>query len=230
MSREMVRATQQGTAETRMATTTTRPVGNSESGDERFFDSSHHLRWQNQSRIPPTDYRCWNCGNQVGTRDGFCVHGEDKPYVALCPRCGRPAYFDHRTADPIPSSAPGRPLKGAPGEVGTLYDEARRALGAGAYTAVVMLCRKMLMNIAVAEGAKAGESFASYVDFLQAGGYFSPKARDYVDFIKKLGNEANHEIAPKLNRDASLSLRFVSGLIQHNYEHPSALPNAETET
>jgi hypothetical protein len=37
-----------------------------------------------------------------------------------------------------------------------LYEEARRCTGQGCFTAAVLLCRKMLMNIAVEQGAAEG--------------------------------------------------------------------------
>jgi hypothetical protein len=45
--------------------------------------------------------------------------------------------------------------------VAALYDEARGAIGAKAYTAAVMCCRKLLMHIAVEKKAPEGATFAS---------------------------------------------------------------------
>jgi hypothetical protein len=117
-------------------------------------------------------------------------------------------------------------VSGVPPELADLYDEARYAAGAGAYTAAVMVCRKMLMNIAVREGAKENQKFVQYVDYLGSQGFFSPKMRDFVSYIKDLGNEANHEIAPKSEKDAVATIEFVGALLRHNYEVPSKLPTA----
>ena len=44
------------------------------------------------------------------------------------------------------------------------YREARNGVSVGAHTSSVLACRKLLMNIAVNQGAEAGKSFISYVD------------------------------------------------------------------
>ena len=105
-----------------------------------------------------------------------------------------------------------------------LYNEARWAAGAGAFTASVMACRKLLMNIAVKEGAKAGLTFAEYVAYLEKGGWFSPRAKPFVEHIKKIGNDANHQIDPKSQVDAEAAIEFVGSLLRHNYEMPSRVP------
>ncbi len=87
-----------------------------------------------------------------------------------------------------------------------------------------MLCRKMLMNIAVKEGAEEGLVFVQYIKYLEDNHYFSPKSKDFVTYIKDLGNEANHEIAPKTQADAQAAIEFVRALLSHNYELPSRVP------
>jgi len=48
------------------------------------------------------------------------------------------------------------------------------------------------MSIAVAQGAKEGQSFLSYVEYLANAGYVPPNGRHWVDHIRTKGNEANH--------------------------------------
>lgn len=107
-----------------------------------------------------------------------------------------------------------------------MYDEARDAAGAGAYTAAVMVCRKMLMNIAVREGAKEGLYFAQYIEHLESEGFFSPKAKKFVSYVRELGNEANHAIQPRSEADAVAVIEFVGGLLRHNYDLPAKVPTA----
>jgi hypothetical protein len=80
------------------------------------------------------------------------------------------------------------------------------------------------MNVAVREGAAEGLTFAQYVDYLEGQHFFSPKMRQFVDYIRRLGNEANHEIAPKSEHDAAAAIEFVAALLRHNYEVPGFLP------
>jgi hypothetical protein len=104
-----------------------------------------------------------------------------------------------------------------------LYEEARKTTGAGAYTAAVLCCRKLLMHIAVSKGAKAGDSFASYVQFLGDNNYIPPDAKDWVDHIRKKGNEANHEIAIMSREDAEELLAFCEMLLKVIFEFPAAV-------
>ena len=58
------------------------------------------------------------------------------------------------------------------------------------------------MHIAVQKGADSGKSFISYVEFLAENNYLPPNGKDWVDHIRKRGNEANHEIMIMKKEDA----------------------------
>jgi hypothetical protein len=58
------------------------------------------------------------------------------------------------------------PVLHAPSDVTQLYEEARSAHTAGAFTAAVLSCRKTLMRIAVGHGDPQGGSFLQYVEYL----------------------------------------------------------------
>lgn len=90
-----------------------------------------------------------------------------------------------------------------------------------------MLCRKILMHIAVDLGEKPGLSFVAYVDFLANNHYIPPKGRHWVDHIRKKGNEANHEIAIMLESDSKDLIGFVEMLFRFNYEFPQLVPTAQ---
>lgn len=64
------------------------------------------------------------------------------------------------------------------------------------------------MHIAVSKDAPAGESLISYVEYLADSNYVPPDARDWVDHIRKKGNEANHEIILMQKEDAEELLSF----------------------
>ena len=84
-----------------------------------------------------------------------------------------------------------------------------------------MLCRKMLMNIAVTEGADEGLKFIEYIDYLSNLGFIPPKGRHWVDHIRKKGNEATHEIALMQEQDAKDLIVFTEMLLKFIYEFPS---------
>ena len=80
------------------------------------------------------------------------------------------------------------------------------------------------MNVAVSQGAKAGDTFISYVEYLAANGYVPPNGKGWVDHIRKKGNEATHEIVLMSLDDAQELISFVEMLLKFIYEFPSRVP------
>jgi hypothetical protein len=77
------------------------------------------------------------------------------------------------------------------------------------------------MNIAVAKGAAAGETFAKYVDFLAAKHFVPPDSDAWVSRVRTEGNEATHEIALKTEDDAKLLIGFCEMLLKFVFEFPA---------
>jgi hypothetical protein len=180
------------------------------------------MAWTNAGGLPSISYTCGHCGNLVATGSGWPRSGNAER-IYLCSHCDKPTYFNERGA-PLPGVAFGGTVAHLPPDVELLYSEARRCTSAGAYTASVLLSRKLLMNIAVAQGAKAGESFISYVEFLANSGYVPPNGRGWVDHIRRKGNEATHEIVLMSDRDAQDLIAFSEMLLKFIYEFPSKVP------
>jgi len=172
-------------------------------------------------------YACGYCGDKVASASGYqCNEGGTGAVVAfirICPGCKRPTFFPV-SGDRCPGTAPGRPVAELPDDLSKLYEEARQSAAAQAPTAAVMVCRKILMNIAVSKGAQHGESFVSYVDYLANQGYIPPSGKSWVDYIRTKGNEANHEIALMIPQDATSLITFVEMLLKFIYEFPSLVP------
>ncbi len=84
--------------------------------------------------------------------------------------------------------------------------------------------RKLLMHLAVAQGAKPGDSFVAYIEFLAAQGYVPPNGRGWVDHIRKKSNEANHEIVEMKKQDADELVTFAEMLLKFIYEFPAKIP------
>ena len=96
------------------------------------------------------------------------------------------------------------------------------------FTAAILICRKMLMHIAVDRGAKEGLNFFAYVDYLAKNGYVPPGGKGWVDHIRKKGNEANHEIVIMQKDDAEDLLSFIEMLLRIVHEFPSRVPGNST--
>jgi hypothetical protein len=182
--------------------------------------------WENMDKIGNTSWVCGYCEHKVASRISYYTGGHPQALARACPECNCLTLFTPE-GESLPIAPPGSPVVNVPSELSDLHDEARHAAGAGAHTASVMVSRKMLMNIAVREGAPENQRFVQYVDYLEDEGFFSPKMRSFVTYIKDLGNEANHEIAPKTAEDAIAAIEFVGALLRHNYEVPSKVPSRQ---
>lgn len=184
--------------------------------------------YHNVERLPTYRYRCGFCSDKVASDKGFKIgsqkdgSGEQLGGVYICPTCHGPTFLAP-TEEVYPSPRFGEPVGELEPIVESAYEEARRCTGERCYTAAVLLCRKVLMNVAVTKGAKAGDSFANYIDWLNEHGYIPPDGRDWVDQIRDKGNEATHKI-PEINKDdAHRIVKFTQMLLQFMFELPAAI-------
>jgi hypothetical protein len=120
----------------------------------------------------------------------------------------------------IPQQLIGNEVKYLPQEVEDVYNEARRCYTVNAYTGSVMLCRKLLMNIAVHKGAPPNQKFAEYVDYLCDKGFVSGDNKIWADLVRNKGNEANHEIPKMTSTDAEELIEFLELVLKSIYEFP----------
>jgi hypothetical protein len=179
------------------------------------------MQWTNASNIGSREFVCGHCGNVVASAQGF-VSNAAGHILHICPHCTKPTYFEPNKQ--IPGVAPGVEVANLPNDVQALYREARNCVASSANTAAVLTCRKLLMSIAVAQGAPAGKSFISYVEYLADKGYVPPNGRGWVDHIRTKGNEANHEIVLMSAEDALELISFSEMLLKFIYEFPSRVP------
>ncbi len=80
------------------------------------------------------------------------------------------------------------------------------------------------MHIAVEKGAAAGDSFFKYVEYLSEKNYVPPDGKHWVDHIRRIGNEVNHEIKISSQEDAQQLIGFVEMLLKFVYEFPNRIP------
>ena len=105
--------------------------------------------------------------------------------------------------------------------VENLYEEARDCASVNAFTATAMACRKILMNIAVAKGAKENLKFVQYVQFLADNNFVPPDGKNWIEHIKDRGNDANHKIEIVSKEDAEELLYFTEMLLTFIYAVPA---------
>ena len=181
-------------------------------------------------------YQCGHCGMYVA---GIVVaYNTDMNTLWLgCPNCKKGSVRD----DPVPDGSmwdgrlmPPPPLgdtvNGLPPEVESAYLEARMSFSYGCYTACELMCRKILMNVAVQKGANKNKKFAEYVEYLKDQRHVSVEMDMAIEKIRYNGNEAAHEIKSPGKERAKYTLRFTMLLLKNVYETPELLNQTENDS
>lgn len=184
--------------------------------------------WTNINSLAPRQFTCGFCNRLVASDKGYYTAELPKASIYICPNCWQPTYFVISENLQVPGVAPGNDVRSVPNDINVLYREARGCVSVGAPTAAALACRKLLMNIAVAQGADAGESFISYVNYLSEKGFVPPNGRGWVDHIRNKGNEANHEIHLMSKDDAEELILFCEMLLKFIFEFPARVPTPKT--
>jgi len=116
-----------------------------------------------------SQYVCGHCGTKVS---GAVIatynwnrtqHTIARNKWLLCPNCSLGSVKIDSMI--FPGSPFGPTLEGLPIDVQESYEETRRCMEVNAFTAAELICRKILMHVAVETGAKEGESFAASFNY-----------------------------------------------------------------
>ena len=177
--------------------------------------------WDGLKQVRPESYRCGYCGFDVSSHEGLTAgcYG----FIRICGQCNCPTFFSDANLQ-IPGPRPGYPLNQLPADIAGLYEEARSSRAANAFTGTVMLCRKLLMHVAVEKQAPLEKNFQEYVQWLIDERYAPRGAEQWVDFIRTRANEANHEITLMDEDDADGILNLTEQLLRNVYELPGSVP------
>ncbi|MDD5711827.1 MAG: DUF4145 domain-containing protein [Smithellaceae bacterium] len=186
---------------------------------------SRIMMWRNVETIRSRSFVCGHCGSPIASEKGYAAYYPDsspnRAAIMICHRCQYPTFFDEG-GNQTPGITFGQPVSEITDKaIAAIYDEARKATGAGCYSAAVLACRKLLMHIAVVKGAEEGLSFIAYVEYLSDKNYIPPDAKGWVDHIRKKGNEANHELTIMKKEDAEELVSFIEMLLKVIFEFPA---------
>lgn len=181
----------------------------------RFFNDKR-LEYSNTQTLESFSFTCPWCESIISPTKGYQTANPVKK-LYICPNCNEVILTSFW--DTFPQSKYGKTVKKLPSLVHNVYEECRKCYSVDAYNSVVMLGRKLLMHIAVNEGAEKGKKFIEYVDFLKEEGYIPPKSKHLLDFMRKQGNEANHEIDSKDNETAKKVIDFLELILKFIYEY-----------
>ena len=178
-------------------------------------------------------YHCGWCGNRAVSSIDWKSHIAKshtlyyRMVISICAHCRKPTIFTFGGQHPeelhpksvIPAPDMNKKIAGMPHKVEQAYAEACKCLSQNAPTAAVMMCRKLLVHVAVEEGAeKDWNGYEQYVDFLKNEGHVPPNAHKMADLVRTIGNEANHELTPISSQEAECLLTFMGMLLFFIYE------------
>lgn len=171
---------------------------------------------------PPIPIFCGNCETAVSA-DVVAGHLgiADSPVWLKCPACGDGSVMTVARVvyPPMPT---GGHVKDLPADVERAWREARTAHSVAAYTASEIMCRKILMHVAVGVSAsKPGKRFVEYVDALESTGHIPPHLKPVVDRVRGRGNAANHELPASTEQDSLMTLKITEFLLRGTYELPN---------
>jgi hypothetical protein len=179
--------------------------------------------WINASDVSGVGYPCAYCDNQVGAIAMY-QHRNGSNRIFICATCEAPLIVWNGQRHPSPRF--GGKVGGLPEDVAALYEQARGCMSVPAFTAAVLLCRKILMHVAVESGAEPGLRFIEYVQYLSDNHYVPPNAQGWVDHIRAKGNEATHELVDMDENEAKQLISFTEMLLKLVYELPLRVPVA----
>jgi hypothetical protein len=134
----------------------------------------------------------------------------------LCPGCVKGSVVINGTT--FPGVAFGPVLQGLPDDVAAAYEETRGCMKVNAFTAAELLCRKILMHVAVEKSAPEGKTFVFYLEYLEKAGYVTPPMKGWVDTIRTNGNNSTHKIAAPSQDRATSTVMFTAELLRLTYE------------
>ena len=198
----------------------------------QFFPVSMTEAQQTQQRgVNPkhVDYSCGACGQTTNGRVvAYAKREADGANLSLCicscPEA-EPAILIERggaVVAQLPEAREFQAAEGWPPDLTRLFDEAAKAYAAGAYTAVAMVCRKLLMACACHEGDADGKPFVDYVNYITGSVLTFPKAKDAIDKIRGIGNDANHNVQFVSRDNAKRAMSIVTYMLSTIYSLPSA--------
>lgn len=191
--------------------------------------------------IPAYPITCGHCSRDVGAEVVF-IEGVNladlitsdlkvplgqKTLWLRCPACGQGSVRTPMTTGGgglvvFPGALPASAVSNLPSDVATAWTEARRAHSVGAYTAAEIMCRKILMHLAVdVAGSAPGKSFVEYVNDLEAENYIMAGLKPVVDQIRNRGNKANHELPASTEQESITTITITQHLLSGVYELPA---------
>lgn len=198
-----------------------------------FTMSRENGEWIQISTMRARHYICGYCGSDISSEKAYYTRTNSgnstvQGKIYLCHVCNKPTYFTIE-GEQTPGALLGGNIEHLPQDIAALYKEIRDATTTNSFTAAVLAGRKLLMHIAVEAGADEGKRFVTYVNYLVDNGYTPPNSKAWVDEIRQIGNEANHEIVIMDEQKARSIIKFLEMLLKFNYEFPGEVTRSDDQ-
>lgn len=193
---------------------------------------SFNTHYRTDSRDAYTRSDCASCGSnvQMGVV-AYRVPTSNADYRdvhwLVCASCAKPYLLIGETVfPPVPTlPTPGH----LPPEIAPAWAEVASCLGVGAFTASAIMCRKILLHVAVSEGLEPEDekgwtpNFEKAVDHLASVGVITAAMTPWVTKVRTSGNTAAHKLPATSKDEAQTLAEFTRQLLVLHYEMPGAL-------
>ncbi|WP_261133050.1 DUF4145 domain-containing protein [Bacillus sp. Marseille-Q3570] len=183
--------------------------------------------WRALEDIYGQKYTCGHCNTETSAIGGYVLQRRDEQgfweegsYLLVCTGCNFPTFLQADLSIQIPNPKVLSNVEHLPESLAKLFRETREAISSDLYNSTVLLCRKMLMNLAVQEGAEENKTFVFYVNYIEENAYITVKMKPWVDKIRRIGNTATHEIPDVSKEEAFVAFEFLVMLLKLAYEFP----------
>lgn len=110
-------------------------------------------------------------------------------------------------------------VDGLPDNIAQVYHEARKAVSVQMYTSCEMLCRKILVNVAVDKGAKKKDTWnhKKCIKYLVKKGYITGFT-GVANYIRLTGDQSTHKIGSPSRERARQTVKFTASVLKHVYD------------
>jgi hypothetical protein len=167
---------------------------------------------------------CGSCSLGVAAEVVWQSKVHTRRTAMVCPSCAEPS-VRLASGAVYPTAPAGGTVKNLPADVEQAWREARTAHAVAAYTASEIMCRKILMHLAVdVAQSKAGKTFVDYIDDLERAGYIATGLTPTVDTIRGRGNAANHELPASTEAESLTTLGITEHLLTSIYAFAAPQP------
>lgn len=176
------------------------------------------------STLPSVRITCGWCNSIISPNKGYSVRynssqSGDIGYIYICPNCNQVILYRDYQKVVFPLCKFGKSINKLPEQVSLIYNEIRECYSIGAFTSIGLLGRKLLMHVAVQEGAEEDKSFLYYVNYLNDNRYVPKKSKHLLEFLRSQGNDANHFVQILQKEEAEKIISFIELILTFIYEY-----------